>query len=378
MKIALAYDYLNQWGGGERVLGALADLFPQAPIYTLLYDKEKFNGRFDGRRIITSFLDWPFARQRHRALIPLMPLAARLMRVDPSYDLVISLSAGYGKGIRCAPNTKHIAYCLTPLRYGWEERQFNVHTFQLRSNDLFFKPIQAYLRRWDYAAAQRPDVMVAPSRFIAEKIKDCYGRDANIVYPPVDNHFFFDPAILKQDYFLAAGRLMQYKRFDLIIEAFNELRLPLKIVGIGPEYARLRSLIRSPQIEMTGFIPDNDLRLLYAGARAFIFPHSEDFGLVGVEALACGTPVIGFAAGGVLEIVAGGETGVLFHAQTIPALCDAVRYFISREDVLAPARCADAARAFSLQSFTDAVSLLVLSLDKNYESRIRDYQQSAA
>ncbi len=365
MRAALVYDYLNEYGGGERLLGIVAGMFPGAPIYALMCDRERMRERFPGHEIVTSPFDCAFARRNHRALIPLLPFMAATVRVPDEYDTVITLSASYGKGIRHGRHARHLLYCFTPLRYAWEP-DFISSKFSHQAGIPFNRdgsglvraaaaPFAAYLRAWERRVARRPDRIVTLSHFIAGKIRERYGREAPVVYPPVDSsRFFFDPAVPKGDYFLAAGRLMHYKRFDLVIDAFNMLGLPLKIVGTGGEAARLRSRIRSPKIEMLGFVPDRDLRRLYAGARAFVFPQVEDFGLVGVEAIACGTPVIAFRGGGAAEIVTEGETGIFFDVQSPECLADAVRRFAASEGRFDPARVACGARRFFPEAFSRA------------------------
>ncbi len=362
MRPALVYDYLNDYGGGERLLGIVARMFPEAPIYALMCDRKTMQDRFPGHEIITSPFDCAFARRNHRALIPFLPLMAATVRVPDEYDTVITLSASYGKGIRHGRHARHLLYCFTPLRYAWEpdfiSSKFSHHTgIPFNRDGSFFvraaaAPFAAYLRAWERRVAAKPDRIVTLSHFIAGKIGERYRREAPVVHPPIDSsRFFFDPAIPKGDYFLAAGRLMHYKRFDLVIDAFNILGLPLKIVGTGGEAARLKARIRSPHIQMLGFVPDDDLRQLYAGARAFIFPQVEDFGLVGAEAIACGTPVIAFRGGGAAEIVTDGETGLFFDTQSPECLAEAVRRFIASEGSFDPARVASLAQRFSPESF---------------------------
>src|SRR3989344_3087006 len=300
MRVALVHDYLNQYGGGERVLETLMEIFPEAPVYTLLYDRARTGGRFEGRVAGTSFLDFPLARRHHRVFIPLMPLAARSINLGDKYDLIISDTAGFAKGIRYAPGVKHLSYIHTPLRYAWEQKEYltGVMSHELR---VMSKPILNYLKRWDYLAGQRPDTLIANSVFIADKVKKYYGREARVVYPPVDTAVFYRevPSSKFQvpSYYLAVGRLLHYKRFDLIIGAFAKLGLPLKIVGNGPEFQNLKFKIENlklANVELIPFVSDEELRKLYNGARALIFPQVEDFGLVAAEAQACGTPVIAY------------------------------------------------------------------------------------
>ncbi|TSC96652.1 MAG: group 1 glycosyl transferase [Parcubacteria group bacterium Athens0714_26] len=327
MKVALVHDYLNQYGGAERVLETFCEIFPDAPVYTLFYDKKKTLGRFEGKVKSTSFLDRDIVIKNHRFFIPLMPLAASMMRLaENDYDIILSSSAGYGKGITGRENAPHIVYCHTPLRYAWEyHKYFNWGEFL----KFITSPMFWYLRRWDYKTAQKPEIFLANSNYIADKIKNYYGRKAEVLYPPVDLKVFYkDKKIKKCGYFLAVGRLMGYKRFDLIIEAFNKLGLPLLIVGDGPELKNLKKLVRSASINFTGFVSEAELRCMYNEAEAVIFPQIEDFGLVAAESLACGTPVIAFSQGGAREIVQNGINGIFFYQQTPDDLIMAVKKFL--------------------------------------------------
>ncbi len=325
MKVALVHDYLNQYGGGERVLEALLAMFPQADLYTLLYDPERTYGRFAGREIKTSFLDVPFVRQRHRPFIPLMPLAMRTLRLADDYDLVISDSAGFAKGIARPRNAFHLSYCHTPLRYAWERKSY--------FSNFFFRhlcaPAFAALRAWDRQAALGPDAIIANSRYVADKVREYYRREAAVVYPPVNTDFFsYDPQARDAGYYLAVGRLLPYKKFDLVLKAFAGLKLPLLIAGAGPELEALKRMSRALDVpaEFLGFVRDEErLRDLYRRARALIFPQVEDFGLVAAEAIACGAPVVAFRGGGALEIVEDGKTGVFFREQTAECLANAAR-----------------------------------------------------
>lgn len=349
MKVALVHDYLNQFGGAERVLENLSELFPQAPIYTLFHDPEKMNGRFSDRIIKTSILDKPFVRKRHRFFIPLFAKAAETINLKADYDLIISDSYGFAKGIKYEKGF-HISYIHTPLRYAWEPELYLGTLFPKLLIKLA-SPIIAYLKRWDKTTAQRPDLLLTNSHHIAEKIRNCYNRESTVIYPPVDTDVFYpDPPVKKKSYYLAFGRIMHFKRFDIVVEAFNELNLPLKIVGSGPEEENIRRLIRSPKIEMiTGFQEDDNLRRLISGAKALIFPQIEDFGLVAAESIACGTPVIAYKAGGALEIVKDGVNGLFFDEQSGRALTQAVKKFEKMR--FAPGKVAETASVFSKDKF---------------------------
>ena len=279
-----------------------------------------------------------------------MPLAAASLNLGDRYDLIISATAGYAKGIRYGKNTYHLSYYYTPLRYAWEMDNY----FENKAFKTFFKPAFAYLKAWDAWAAQKPQKIVAISNFIAKKVKDYYGRDASVVYPPVDTRKFrYDQRRAgKGGYYLAAGRFLHYKRFDLVIEAFRELGFPLKIVGAGPEEQSLRGKTAgwwNQNIEIVPFTDDATLARLYQEAKAFIFPQVEDFGLVAAEALSCGTPVIAFRGGGALEIVEDGKTGVFFNRQTADDLASAVR--ISRKLNFKRSLISKSVRKFSIDIF---------------------------
>jgi len=355
MKVAIVHDYLNQYGGAERVLEALLTIFPDAHIYTLIYSPERTYRRFHANVYRTSILDFPLARRNHRAFIPLMPLATRSLVVPNGYDLIISDSAGYAKGVPCPSGTFHLSYCYTPLRYAWEIDNYF-------ANPVFknlFGPVFRYLRAWDYAAAQRPDAFLAVSGFIAGKIAKYYDRDSAVVYPPVDyQRFHFDPAqtppVAKPGPYLAAGRLMHYKRFDLVVDAFIELRLPLIVVGIGPEGDALRRRAAGfENIRFLDTVEDAELRELYGRAKAFIFPQVEDFGLVAAEAQACGCPVIAYRQGGSLEIVQDGVTGLFFDSQSPASLIQAVRRLDSMR--IDRRKIAGLSRRFSMERFRQGV-----------------------
>jgi glycosyltransferase involved in cell wall biosynthesis len=325
MRLAILHDYLNQLGGAERVLQALLELFPEAHLYTLFYDEEKTGGIFQKRVTKTSFLDFPFARKNHRFFIPLMPMATKLIKGLHNYDLIISSTAGYAKGMNIkAPY--HISYCHSPLRYAWETDFLkNLPFAPWPLKEFVVQPIAGWLKNWDKRVSTKVNLFVANSTFIAQKIKNYYGRESEVIYPPIDTKIFYpEPITTKKDYYLMVGRLLYYKGFDLGIEAFNRLKKPLKIVGAGPEEKKLKPLAHSPLIEFVPPVSDNHLRILYSNAKALIFPQIEDFGLVAAEAQACGLPVLAFGRGGATEIVENGKTGLFFHEQTPEAIIASV------------------------------------------------------
>lgn len=323
MKAAIIHEYLNQYGGAERVLQVLGAMLPHAPIYTTLYDRSLTGGVFDGRDIRTSFLQrLPFALRWHHLYSPLMPVA--IEQFDTSaFDTVLSVSASFAKGVITSPDTRHVCYCLTPPRFLWDDSQRYVQRFGYPLPIGKLAPFAlSYLRVWDRHAAERVDEWIAISEFVRRRIAKYYNKDAVVVHPPV-NVSKFNVSDEPGQYWLMVGRLVAYKNFDLAIHAFNRLGWPLRIVGTGVEEHRLRA-IAQPNIEFLGAVTDEQLARLYTGAQAVLFPQEEDFGIVPLEAMASGRPVIAFHGGGALETVIDRITGVFFYEQTVEDLVDAV------------------------------------------------------
>lgn len=313
MKVALTYDRVNKWGGAERVLLALHKLFPQAPLYTSVYNPNRapWAKVFDVR---TSFLQkFPKAASAHELYATLMPLAFESFNFD-EYDLVISVTSEAAKGIITKPRTCHICYCLTPTRYLWSG--YNDY-FKNPLLKFLARPAVAYLRTWDKIAASRPDEYIAISTDVQKRIKKYYGRESKIIYPPLMlSDSVQNNANATRDYFLVVSRLTNfYKRVDIAIKACSDLRLPLKIVGEGADEAGLKRMAGST-VEFLGNLSDGELAEYYQNCRALIFPGLEDFGLVMAEAQSFGKPVIAFRGGGAVDIVREGITGEFFSRQT--------------------------------------------------------------
>lgn len=329
MRIALVHDYLVQYGGAERVLESFCEMFPSAPIYTLLYDKKAMRGRFADRTIYTSFLQrLPFARSQHRLFPPLMPMAIEQFDLS-KYDVVLSDSSSYAKGVITGPDTLHICYMHTPMRYAWDDCQKYTQEFNFPSLIKRWVPFAMNpIRIWDKASADRPDHIVANSTFVADRIRKYYRRESTVIHPPVSiENFFVSDA--QEEYFLMVGRLLAYKKNDIVIRAFNEMKLPLKIIGRGPELRRLRK-IAGPTVEFLDRVADKDLSGYYARCRAFVFPQEEDFGIVAIEALASGRPVLAYRGGDIPRHIVENETGLFFDEQTKEGVIATVREFQKR------------------------------------------------
>src|SRR3989344_3057679 len=328
MRVALVHDYLTQLGGAERVLESLAAMYPDAPIFTLLYDETGTQGMFRDRDIRTSFLQrfWG-AKKYHRLFPPLMPQAVEAFDLR-GFDLVISSASSFAKGVITHPGTVHVSFVHTPLRYAWDDSQRYVEEFQAFPAVLkhLARPALTYLRLWAREAAQRPDVLVANSAHVQQRIRKYYGREAHIVYPPARTSTCTDIQGAADDAYLMWGRLMAYKRFDLGIRAAASAGVPLRIIGQGPELRQLKR-IAGTNVTFLGAANDTALRRELTSAKAVVFPQEEDFGIIAAEALAAGVPVIAFRKGGATEIVRDGKDGVFIEEQTTEALAGAMAGF---------------------------------------------------
>lgn len=339
LKVAIVYDRVNKFGGAERVLLVLHEMFPEAPLYTSVYDSENALWANVFPKIYTSFLQKiPFAKTHNELFGWLMPIAFESFNFD-DFDLVVSVTSEAAKGIITGVKTRHVCYLLTPTRYLWSG--YNEY-FRNPILKFISKPIINYLRWWDKVAAQRPDEIIAISTEVQKRIKKYYGRNSELIFPPVDNTFSYRKNSLlrvsvKQktsrqflldmnQYFLYVGRLVKYKKVDLLVETFNELGLPLVIVGVGSEQYKLKSKSKK-NIIFLGKVSDDELPKIYENAKAFLMPQDEDFGITAVEAQSYGIPVIAFKFGGAIDTVVDGMTGVLFNSQTKQSLIEAIQKF---------------------------------------------------
>ncbi|MFN3928351.1 MAG: glycosyltransferase [Thermoflexus sp.] len=325
MRVALVHDWLNQIGGAEAVLEALVETFPGAPIYTSIYARDRMPAHYRRWEIHTTWLDaMPFIHRYHQLYLPLYPFAFDGLNLS-EYDVVISNKSGFCHGVITGTSTAHLCYCLTPTRYVWAYEEYIAREGLPGPIRRLLRPLITVLRMWDRMAADRVDVFIAISREVARRIRKFYRRPSILLHPPVDVERF-QPSSRTEDYFLIVSRLIPYKRIDLAIEAFNRLKLPLVIVGDGRDRKRLEQMA-GPTIRFLGRVPAEQLPDLYARCRAFVFPGVEDFGIAPVEAMAAGRPVIAFAAGGALDTVIEGVTGVFFREPVPESLAEAVHRF---------------------------------------------------
>jgi glycosyltransferase involved in cell wall biosynthesis len=325
IRVALVHDWLTGRRGGEKVLEVLAEIFPQAPIYTLFHFPGSQIPEIERRTIRTSFLQrMPFVRGHYRHYLPLFPLAAELFDLQ-DFDLVVSSSHCTAKGIIPSPEALHVSYIHSPVRYAWNQYSAYFGPGKLGFPAKFIVPPLIHrLRTWDVAASARVDRFIANSKAVAGRIEKYYRRTAEVIHPPVDTDFFQPPpSEPDRKYFLVVTALVPYKRIDLAIAACTLKGYPLIVVGDGPDYKALRAAA-GPSVEFRGSIEGPELRRLYQETFAFLMPGEEDFGIGAVEAQACGSPVIALGRGGVLETVRDGETGLYFHDPTPAGLAAAL------------------------------------------------------
>ncbi|MGC4042866.1 MAG: glycosyltransferase [Armatimonas sp.] len=358
MRIALVHDDLTQKGGAERVVVALHQLWPEAPIFTSVYDPEATFGEFKNADVRTSFmqnLPGASSARYNKLFLTLYPRAFESLDLR-GYDVVLSHGTRFAHGVITSPETCHIHYCHTPARFAWRYQEYIEEGNFGRVAKASLPSIIHNLRQWDQIAAQRPDYFFGNSRNIVKRIAKFYRRDADVLYPPVETSRFHPIEKPSADYFLVVSRLVSYKRVDLAVEACNQLKVPLKVAGTGPDLERLKAMA-GPTVEILGRVPDGQVEGLFANCKAFLFPGEEDFGIAPLEAMAAGRPVVAFGAGGALETVIDGKTGLFFSEPTADSLCDALK----RVDNLTvdPAFLCAHAERFNPEAFARRLKLLI-------------------
>lgn len=361
MKVAIVYDRANKWGGAERVLLVLKEIFPTAALFTSVYNPHTAQWAQHFTSVNTSFLQHlPLAKTKHELLAPLMPLAFESIDLT-EYDLVISVTSEAAKGVICSPRALHICYCLTPTRYLWSHHSTYFPNPALR---LIAKPAIAYLRKWDKNAAHRPDVVVGISKSIQARLLKYYDIHSKVIYPPVSmprasSRTRVSP---KRPYYLLVSRLVPYKNISLAINAFNKLGKRLIIIGTGSQESYLRSIAR-PNIIFTGMLTDGELNQYYENTTALVFPQEEDFGLVAVEAQLFGKPVVAYSQGGALETVINRITGIYFHKQNTESLTEAIKE--TERTKFNDKKIKMNAEKFSKQNFIESFKQLINQLQSN-------------
>lgn len=359
LRVAIVHYWLVTYTGAEREISALLDVFPRADLFALVANEE-VAARFLPHRVTTSFLQRvPGGHRFHRHLLPLYPLALEQFDLR-GYDLVISIESGPAKGVITSSHTCHINYCNSPMRYIWDQYHEYINGNDMSAfSRLIFKAVAHYMRMWDVASASRVDYFIANSNHIAGRIRKFYRREAAVIHPPVDvaAGYLVDSI---GDYYLVVSRMVDYKRIDLAVEACNRLQRPLRVVGVGPQYRRLKELA-GPTVKFLGELTDVQKNEQYAHCRALLFPGEEDFGIVPVEAHSFGRPVIAYGRGGALDTIQGpfvGEAkidrscnGIFFAEQTTHAVVDAILAFEASEQAFIPAAIARSAARFSTDRF---------------------------
>jgi glycosyltransferase involved in cell wall biosynthesis len=374
MKIALVHDWLTGMRGGEKVLEVFCELFPHAHLYTLLHNKGSVSDIIENMDIRTSFIQkLPLIKKKYRYLLPIFPTAIERFNLE-GYDIVLSSSHCVAKGVITGPNTLHVCYCFTPMRYIWD--MYDEYFTKEKSSVItrrFISLVLSYLRKWDVASSRRVDRFVAISKYVAERIKKYYDRESDIIFPPVDCSYFNlgTSSVLPRcngDFYLMVSPLAPNKRVDIAIKAFNKLSLPLKIIGTGQKEKKLEKMA-GKNVKLMGWQSDEVVRNHYAACKALIFPGLDDFGIVPLEAQACGKPVIAYGKGGALETVIplnsnklnteGGNgksaTGVFFYEHTPESLAQAVIHFESVKDLFSKIKIREHAESFDRAIFKERI-----------------------
>lgn len=360
---AVVTDWLVTYAGAERVLCEILNILPQSDLFSIIdfMDEASRNKYFQGKKANTTFIQrLPFAEKKYRNYLPLMPLAIEQLDVS-KYDVVVSSSHAVAKGILTGPDQLHISYVHSPIRYAWDLQHQYLNELHLNKGlkSLIIRWLLHKIRLWDYRTSNGVDHFVANSKFIARRIKKVYGREADVIYPPV-NTDMFQPKNNKDDYYVTTSRMVPYKKIDLIVESFSHMKdKKLVVIGDGPDMEKIKAKASS-NIEILGYQNNDVMQEYMRNAKAFVFAAEEDFGITPVEAQACGTPIIAFGKGGALETVVGknaeNPTGVFFEEQKIESVVTAVNSFEREQHIYTPENCRLNALKFSTDRFNQEFS----------------------
>ena len=364
-KVAVIHDWLNGMRGGEKCLEVICELFPDADLYTLIHDKGKLSKIIELMNIRTSFIqNMPFGLKKYRYYLPLFPMAIEQFKLN-SYDLIVSSSHCVAKGVKHDNSVYHISYVHSPMRYVWD--QFETYFGQTRTSMLVkigAEATRSYLQNWDKNTSNRVDTFICNSQNIRKKIRDYYTRESKVIHPPVDLSFF-RPGGEKDNFYLMVGAFAPNKRFDLAVKVFNQLKIPLKIVGKGQDEKYCRS-IAEKNIEFHGALSNKKLLELYQQARALVFPGEDDFGITPLESQACNTPVIAYASGGALETVTD-QTGIFFSEQKEDALCEAVQRMEQSWKNFSPESFSNQTKFFRRENYKEKMATAILDGFKDWQ-----------
>ena len=354
MKVAIVHDYLNQYGGAEKVIEVFHELFPEAPIFTSIYDQKKLPGSFKNMRIFPSFMQkFPFLDKNFKKYLLFYPKAIESFNLS-EFDVILSSSSAFAKGSIKSDKNCHICYCYTPMRFVWDyENYIQKENFGYSTKKILSFALKR-LKKWDLYTLNRVDYFIAISNYIKDRIKKVYDIDSVVIYPPVNVKEFRCSEKI-ENYFLIVSRLNPYKNIDLAVDVFNEMNLNLKIVGTGPYKETLERLAKTKKIEFLGRLSNYELKEVYSKCRAYIFPGKEDFGISPVEAQASGRPVIAFAAGGALETILDGKTGLFFRENSRESLIKAIQSFINIENKFDSKKIIKNAMKFDKAIFKDRI-----------------------
>lgn len=369
MRVAIVHDWLTNMGGAEKVVELMHHLFPDAPIYTLVYDQRNMAASFSEMDIRTSYLQKiPGARHKHQWLLPFMPAAVEALDLR-NYDLVISSSTSCAKGVLTRADCCHISYCNTPMRYAWDFSQDYIEGKPWPLRSYIIRQLH-WIRQWDRLSADRVDYFIANSQNVKNRIRKHYRREADIIYPPVNAEYFIPGHLKPGAYFLCAGRLVAYKRVDLAVRVCTAMKLPLIVAGDGGEYQHLQTIAGST-IEFRGRVSNEELLQLYQNCRAFIFPGEEDFGIMPLEAQACGRPVIAYGRGGVLETIQEGQTGLFFEQQDQDSLRAVIEKFLVVEVAFDKNIIRQHAENFRVERFLQEFRTVVYARYNEFQTELR-------